>query len=105
LAGVINLSINLSKIPKSAIVKGKKGSYVNLTLGVNNEQDQFGNDGGVAIGQTKEQREAKEPKVYLGNGKVVWSDGVMPEAKWGDDVAAGAVKSKAKEEAEDDLPF
>ena len=25
--------------------------------------------------QTKEQREAKEAKAYVGNGKVVWTDG------------------------------
>ena len=49
-------------------------------MGANrNGEDQFGNTHYVAISQTKEEREAKSPKVYLGNGKeFVFSDGPAP---------------------------
>jgi len=77
MSSIINVSINLDKIDKSKIIEGKKGKYLNLTVGANrNGEDQFGNTHYVAISQTKEEREAKAPKVYLGNGKeFVFSDG------------------------------
>lgn len=70
---LINLSINLSKIDKTKLIKGEKGIYANLTIALNDEQDQFGNDVSCWISQNKEEREAKELRNYLGNGKVVYS--------------------------------
>jgi hypothetical protein len=32
MSAITNFSINLEAIPKELIVKGKKGSYINLTL-------------------------------------------------------------------------
>ena len=67
---VINVSINLDKIDKSKIVKGKKGQYLNITVGENRDgEDQFGNTHYIIQSQTKEEREAKADKNYLGNGK------------------------------------
>ena len=62
----------MDKIPTDAIVEGKKGRYVNLSVVVNDELDAYGNQVSVAVSQTKEQREAKDKKTYLGNGKVAW---------------------------------
>ena len=57
---IINLSINLDKIDKSKIVTGKKGKYLNLTVGSNRDgEDQFGNTHYVFQSQSKEEREAK----------------------------------------------
>ena len=67
MAGIIKTSINLSAIPKDRIITGKKGKYLPISITVNDETDQFGNQGPVAVDQTKEEREAKEPKTYLGN--------------------------------------
>lgn len=80
MSSIINVSINLDKIDKSKIIAGKKGKYLNLTVGANrNGEDQFGNTHYVAISQTKEEREAKAPKVYLGNGKeFVFNEGNGP---------------------------
>lgn len=66
---IINASIDLSKIEKSKIIKGKKGSYLNVTAFVNDEVDQYGNNVSIIVSQTKEEREVKTPRVYLGNGK------------------------------------
>lgn len=68
---IINASLDLTKIEKSKIIKGKKGSYINVTMFVNDEVDQYGNNASIIISQTKEEREAKTPRVYLGNGKTV----------------------------------
>ena len=102
MASIIKASINLNEIPKDKIYVGKKGKYLPITITLNDEVDQFGNQGPVVVEQTKEEREAKVAKTYLGNVKVVWSNG--------DNVAAAPRTDQpqpvpAKQEVEDDLPF
>ena len=75
MASIIKTSINLSEIPKDKIFVGKKGKYLPITITLNDEVDQFGNQGPVVVEQTKEEREAKAAKTYLGNVKVVWTNG------------------------------
>jgi len=71
MASIIKASIDLNKIPKDKIYVGKKGKYLPITITLNDENDQFGNQGPVVVEQTKEERDAKAPKTYLGNVKVV----------------------------------
>jgi hypothetical protein len=67
---IINASIDLTKIDKSKIKNHENGSkYLSLSIFINDEPDRFGNNVGIAVAQSKEEREAKEPRVYLGNGK------------------------------------
>ena len=75
MASIIKASINLSEIPKDKIYVGKKGKYLPITITINDEVDQFGNQGPVVVEQTKEEREAKQAKTYLGNVRVVWTNG------------------------------
>ena len=79
MAGIIKTSINLSQIPKDKIIVGKKGKYLPIAITVNDEPDQFGNQGPVVVDQSKEERESKAPKTYLGNVKVVWTNGKFPD--------------------------
>ena len=104
MAGIIKTSINLSAIPKDKIIHGKKGKYLPITVTVNDEPDQFGNQGPVIVDQTKEEREAKTAKTYLGNCKVVWTNGSFPEPNRDGFTkqAAPAAPAPVKEE---DLPF
>ena len=74
MAKMINLSIDVSKIDKSKLIEGKKGTYLNLTVAVNDNKDQFDNDCSAWQSQTKEEREAKTERNFLGNGKVFWSN-------------------------------
>jgi len=69
---IINLSIDVTKIDKNKLIKGAKGTYLNLTVSVNEEADQFGNDCSAWQTQSKEEREAKSQRLFLGNGKVVF---------------------------------
>ena len=103
MAGIIKGSINLSEIPKDKIIEGKKGKYLPITITLNDEPDQFGNQGPVVVEQTKEEREAKTPKTYLGNVKVVWTNGTnVDTAPRQDQPAAPAA---APQQVEEDLPF
>ena len=79
MAGIVKGSINLSAIPKDKIINGKKGKYLPITITVNDEVDQFNNQGPMIVSQSQEEREAKVDKVYLGNVQVVWSNGVFPD--------------------------
>ena len=103
MAGIVKGSIDLTKVPKDRIIVGKKGKYINVAITVNDEEDQFGNFGPIIVDQTKEEREAKAPKTYLGNVRVVWSNGVFPSpAKY---VAPGTEAAKAPVAKDEDLPF
>jgi len=79
MAGIIKTSINLSAIPKDKIIEGKKGKYLPITITINDEVDQFGNQGPVIVSQTKEERDGKVEKTYLGNAQVVWTNGAFPQ--------------------------
>lgn len=75
MAQIISVSIDLNKLDKSRIIQGKNGAkYYNITINVNDEKNQYGNDANVITSQTQEERQSKAPKTYLGNGRVVWSN-------------------------------
>ena len=95
MSAIVNFSLDLSKLPKEKMIKGKKGTYINLSLSVNDETNDFGQNASVFISQTKEEK--GEKKNYVGNGKVVWTDGTCVKATANDAVV--------EEVASSDLPF
>jgi len=98
MGALINLSLRVDKLPKEKFVQGKDGAvYYNFTIGVNDESNQYGQNVSATDSQTKEEREAKKAKTYLGNGNVVWTDGNIK-------LADKKVEVTAKE-VESDLPF
>jgi len=100
MSALINFSLNVAKLPKEKFIAGKDGAvYVNLTMSVNDET-RYGNNTGIYVSQTQEEREAKKQKTYLGNGKVVWNNGTIVNAT---KEVQEAVQEQPKEEA--DLPF
>jgi len=103
MASIIKTSINLNDIPKDKIYVGKKGKYLPITITLNNEPDQFGNQGPVVVEQTKDERDAKAPKTYLGNVKVVWTDGNNVDTAPRDNQPAAPAPQPTV--ADDDLPF
>ncbi len=63
-------SICVSDIPKEKLTQAKNGKlYLNIDIWINADVDQYGNIGSVSVRQSKEQREAKEKKTYIGNFK------------------------------------
>ena len=104
MASILKTSINLSEIPKDKIINGKKGKYLPITISLNDDLDQFGNQGPVCVDQTKEERDAKEAKTYLGNVKVVWTNGENVEPAPRDAAPAPPKQAPVPDEVED-LPF
>ena len=81
MGALINVSVNLDKLDKTRIIKGKNGNYYNFTVSVNDQTSQYGDNASLFNTQSKEEREAKAEKVYVGNGKVVWTDGNIATAE------------------------
>lgn len=106
MAGIIKTSINLSAIPKDKIIEGKKGKYLPITITVNDEIDQFGNQGPVIVSQSKDERDMKTEKVYLGNAQVVWTNGQFPSPPPRDGQTPQTASAQAQSAAPaNDLPF
>lgn len=67
---MIVLNICVSDLPKDKIIKGRNGKeYINLVLDERREVSQFGETHTITLSQSKEEREAKTPKVFVGGGK------------------------------------
>jgi hypothetical protein len=82
MSAIINLSIRVDKLPKEKFVMGKDGAvYYNCTLSINDDANQWGQNVSLTDSQTKEERDAKKQKNYLGNGNVVWTDGNIKAVK------------------------
>tara|TARA_R100001530_G_scaffold113945_2_gene80895 strand:- start:613 stop:930 length:318 start_codon:yes stop_codon:yes gene_type:complete len=105
MASIIRASINLTNIDKSKIIEGKKGKYLPIVVTINDEVDQFGNQGPLTMAQTKEEREAKAPKTYLGNVQVVWTNGQNVEVTPRQDQSAKPKPTPVVKEVGEDLPF
>ena len=55
----------------------------------------------MTVSQSVEERQNKEAKTYLGNVKVIWTDGVVPQPT----PREGQQAPVAAKAANDDLPF
>lgn len=64
------LSICLSDIPRDKMSKANNGKiYCNITVAFRKEPDQWGRDLKVYMHPTKQDRENRATKVYIGGGK------------------------------------
>jgi hypothetical protein len=64
-----------------------------------NDETRYGNNASIMISQTQEEREAKKPRTYIGNGQVVWTDGNIVKAE------REEAKEVVQEAETSDLPF
>lgn len=92
----------LEVILKTIEKKGDKG--ISLTVSINDESNQYGQNLSAYVSQSKEDREAKKDRFYVGNGKTFWTDGkiTVAEKQQNDSVVSDAV---VVEDEDEDLPF
>lgn len=90
---IIRLKLDVTKIDKSRLFKGEKGTYLDCTLLYNEATDQYGNNGFISQDVSKEERESGVKGAILGNAKEFKSQGQQP------------VKQMAISVPDDDLPF
>lgn len=65
----------LKEIAKTLENNNEKG--VSVALSINDEINGYNQNISAYVSQTKEQRDAKESKNYVGNGSVIWTDGTI----------------------------
>ena len=82
-------------------VETKQEKGVELTVALNDEVNQYGQNVSAWVSQTKEQRDEKKQRFFTGNGKTFWSDGKITVAKEAEPETAETVKR----EPDLDLPF
>ena len=66
---MITISIELTDEVRSALVEKNGRKYLNMVVTNLKEVDQYGNTHTVYLSQSKEQRENKVPRKYIGKGK------------------------------------
>ena len=90
-------SICLSDIPKEKIKAAANGKkYLNICIAERREPDQYENTHTIYVSQTKEEREAKANKCYIGSGKL-YDPNPAPNAE--------QVAQMPPADDVDDLPF
>ena len=62
-------------------MKNQKGEYQNFTAAINDETNEYGQNVSIWKEQSKEERDSKAKKNYIGNGRVFWTDGKVELAK------------------------
>lgn len=102
---MITVSIDVTKMDKTRFYKGKKGTYVNLTL-IESPNDQYGNTHLVVQSSTKEEREEGLKMPIIGNAK---DFKILDEQKESGGYNAPQDNRPAEPEkaglAQDDIPF
>ena len=98
MASILTIGLNKDKIQFN-----EKG-WANVTVVLNDETNQYGQNISAYMNQTKEQREAKEAKNYVGNGRVVWTEGSVVVADKVEQGVTASEQSTAGRETPD-LPF
>lgn len=95
------ISICLSDIPKDLIkTADNQKKYIRLVVDKRREPDKFGNTHTVYISQTKEEREARKEKIYVGNGKEYLFNNQNQTAS-----QPQQYQSTSSSDNHDDLPF
>jgi hypothetical protein len=61
-------------------IKAKNEAGISIDVSIDDKSNQYGQNISAYVSQTKEQREAKVNKYYVGNGKVLWTDGTIKTA-------------------------
>lgn len=95
---IINVSVCLTDLPKEKIKLAENGKkYISLTIRDLQTVDAYGNTHTLFVSQTKEEREAKANRTYVGRGKEVVFRAATPTIE--------DVESLPAAENLDDLPF
>jgi len=67
----LRIKIDVTKIQKELLYQGEKGTYLNATVFINDDEDKYGQHGAI----TQDRNKGDEgDKIFIGNVKKFWSD-------------------------------
>jgi len=100
----IDISLDVSKIDKTALYESPKTGkkYLNLTVLLREEKDQYQNDGFIVQKISKERKAAGEKGTILGNAKIM--DWDAPKMTGGEKSNGYAPKPNVQDD-DDSIPF
>jgi hypothetical protein len=103
----INISIDVTKIDKSRLFKGKKGTYMDVTTFIDTDNpDQYEQHGFISQSTNKEERDAGVKTPILGNCKVFFNSASSNQDAPSQDATAVTEFNDAIPNDEiEDLPF
>jgi hypothetical protein len=102
-----SLYLKLSTLKEMVdVLERKQENGIELTISINDKLTIMGNQNVSAfVAQTKEQREAKTNKFYVGNGRTVWTDGKIQAFEYKKDSGQEKKAESDKQADETDLPL
>ena len=86
-----------------AVVKKKGEKGMSIDISISETTNEWGQNLTAYVSQTKEQRDDKKARFYVGNGKCFWTDGKIEVAKKKEVHEAKPITTS--EEEPDNLPF
>ena len=95
----IEIQVDVTKIDKSRLFKGAKGTYLTMTAFVECDpaaKDQYGNHGMV----TMKKLEGEQKAPILGNVKTFWTDGAQAPAQ-----QAPPQQAPPEQDFDESIPF
>ena len=96
---LINVSICVSDIPRDRIRQSANGKkYINICVSQLHKPDAYENTHCGFMRQTKEERESKTPRAFIGNGRAV-------QFQTAERVSPEQVEQMPEAADVDDLPF
>lgn len=90
----------LETLLKTVKAKGDKG--LSITISTDDKSNEWGQNVAAYVSQSKEEREAKKNRFYVGNGKVFWTDGKITK---GEKPGSSPSSNASYQGDSDTLPF
>ena len=101
-----SLYLKLSTLKEMVdVLERKQENGIELTISINDTTNNYNQNVSAFLAQTKEQREAKTNKFYVGNGRTVWTDGKITAFEYKKDTSE-TKKAETNNNGDDpNLPF
>lgn len=106
MASLNNLYLKLETLEtlvKGIKTKGENG--ISIDISINDEANQYNQNVFAYVTQSKDDRDNKKPRYYVGNGRTFWTDGTITAFKNESNDTVKKDVSKQLQPQHDDLPF
>jgi len=86
-------------------IKSKGENGISIDISINDEANQYNQNVSAYVTQSKDDRDNKKPRYYVGNGRTFWTDGTITAFKNESNDSGKKDMKKELEPQTDDLPF
>jgi len=103
----IDISMDVSKIDKTALYESPKTGkkYLNISVLIREEKDQYGNDGFIVQKISKERKASGEKGPILGNAKIMDWDAPRPNMHGSEKSNGYQPQPNTQDDDDSEIPF